>query len=411
MAMRWCVRSRPISRPHVEDALLAEVVRSAQVVEFKTNDTLIEQGAEDDPVYLLRKGSVAVSRRIGGRDIVLAYLPAGNYVGEMAMLTKSKRSATVKAAVATEAIKIDSAAFRVLLDQVPALRREVEERLELRMMDQRRMELGAPQGGVIEFLIRQGLGEATDVLLIDEALCVRCDNCEKACAETHHGVSRLDREAGATFDMLHVPTSCRHCEDPHCMKDCPPDAIHRAPNGEVFIDDSCIGCGNCERNCPYGVIQMAAVPAAKPGLLSWLLLGRGQRAGRGQDRPTESPGAPAASTRSSATCARASTAVPPASGPALRAPRSASTRRNSSPSSGGRGNARAFVRCARGTRPTGAQGRSPHAVLALSKRLLPQDRRRGGGRIDLSLLRAVAAHRAAMAEPGSAISSARSARS
>ena len=59
------------------------------------------------------------------------------------------------------------------------------------------------------------------MLLIDESLCVRCDNCEKACAETHHGVSRLNREAGPTFSTLHVPTSCRHCEHPHCMKDCP----------------------------------------------------------------------------------------------------------------------------------------------------------------------------------------------
>lgn len=42
------------------------------------------------------------------------------------------------------------------------------------------------------------------------------------------------------------------------MKDCPPTAIHRMPNGEVFInDETCIGCGNCEENCPYGVIQMA----------------------------------------------------------------------------------------------------------------------------------------------------------
>ena len=66
------------------------------------------------------------------------------------------------------------------------------------------------------------------------------------------------------------------------MKDCPADAIHRAANGEVFIDDKCIGCGNCERNCPYGVIQMAAVPAEKPSLLQWLLFGRG--AGPGEDK-------------------------------------------------------------------------------------------------------------------------------
>ena len=268
--------------PGIDEQHMHEVLASAKVVEFKPNDTLIEEGGEDDQVYIIRKGSVTVSRKIGTKDIVLSYLPAGNYVGEMAMLTKSKRSATVRAAVACEAIRIDSAAFRALLDHAPELRRQVEDRLEHRMMEQHRMELGVPQGGLIEFLIRQGLGEATDVLLIDELLCVRCDNCEKACAETHHGVSRLNREAGPTFNTTHVPTSCRHCEHPHCMKDCPADAIHRAPNGEVFIDDKCIGCGNCERNCPYGVIQMAAVPAEKPSLLSWLLFGRG--AGPGEDK-------------------------------------------------------------------------------------------------------------------------------
>lgn len=74
------------------------------------------------------------------------------------------------------------------------------------------------------------------------------------------------------------------------MKDCPPDAIRRAPNGEVYILDSCIGCGNCERNCPYDVIQMAAAGAPKPGLWPWLLFGRGPGPGK------KAKVAPAAST-------------------------------------------------------------------------------------------------------------------
>jgi cGMP-dependent protein kinase 2 len=126
-----------------------------------------------------------------------------------------------------------------------------------------------------QFLVDNGIGEATDVLLIDETLCVGCDNCEKACADSHDGLSRLNREAGKTYAHLHVPTSCRHCEHPHCMADCPPNAIKRGPDGEVFIDETCIGCGNCQRNCPYGVIRMDSVPPPKPSLLNWLFFGTG----------------------------------------------------------------------------------------------------------------------------------------
>ena len=270
---------------HIDPQLLSEVLSGSKLVEFKPNDPLIEEGALDDSVYLIRKGSVTVSVRVGGRDVVLAYLPAGNYVGEMALITRRPRTATVRAVVSTEAIHIDGRAFRALLQANQELRHSVEENLARRMAEIQQARMHAQERDVVEFFTRYGLGEATDVLVIDESLCVRCDNCEKACAETHHGVSRLNREAGPTFEMLHLPTSCRHCEDPHCMKECPPDAIHRAPNGEVWIDDQCIGCGNCQRSCPYGVIQMAAVPAPKPGLLSWLLFGSGP--GPGEDKSVE----------------------------------------------------------------------------------------------------------------------------
>lgn len=69
------------------------------------------------------------------------------------------------------------------------------------------------------------------------------------------------------------------------MKDCPPDAIHRAPNGEVYIADNCIGCGNCVRNCPYSVIHMATKPPAKPGILQWLMFGSGPGPGEAPHDP------------------------------------------------------------------------------------------------------------------------------
>ncbi|MCW5751684.1 MAG: cyclic nucleotide-binding domain-containing protein [Alphaproteobacteria bacterium] len=268
--------------PHTPVERLYDVASTAKLRRFKAGEILFSQGDAGDSVHLIRSGSVTVSRRIGGRDVVLSYVASGNYVGEMALLTNAPRSATVRAAVATETVAIDGKAFVDLLGSDPALRTEVEAKFRDRLEINERMERAPEAGSIIQFLIEQGVGEATDVLLIDESLCVRCDNCEKACAETHHGISRLDREAGPTFASIHVPTSCRHCEHPHCMADCPPDAIHRAPNGEVYIDDSCIGCGNCQRNCPYGVIQMAAPPPDKPGLFSWLLFGLGY--GPGEDK-------------------------------------------------------------------------------------------------------------------------------
>ena len=189
--------------------------------------------------------------------------------------------ATVRAAVDTEAIVLDGPHFEEVVARRPGLRNEIESKILSRIRSNVGMEYAASEGGLIQYLVSVGGGEATDMLLIDESLCVRCNNCEKACADTHDGTSRLDREAGPTYAQVHVPTSCRHCEHPHCMKDCPPDAIRRAPDGEVFISDRCIGCGNCQRNCPYGVIQMAAagVERHRPSLLQWLLTGFGDEPG------------------------------------------------------------------------------------------------------------------------------------
>ena len=142
---------------------------------------------------------------------------------------KRRASATVKAAVTTEAVILDARSLRARCSRaIPQWREEMETRFLDRLRANAAMEAQPDPGNIISFLMQQGVGEATDVLLIDETLCVRCNNCEKACADVHDGTSRLDREAGPTFAQIHVPTSCRHCEHPHCMKECPPDAIHRS---------------------------------------------------------------------------------------------------------------------------------------------------------------------------------------
>ena len=72
----------------------------------------------------------------------------------------------------------------------------------------------------------QGLYNAQRLLVLDLEACTRCDECTKACSDTHDGVTRLIRE-GLRIDKWLVASSCRSCSDPYCLVGCPVDAIHR----------------------------------------------------------------------------------------------------------------------------------------------------------------------------------------
>jgi Fe-S-cluster-containing hydrogenase component 2 len=241
---------------NLPDDELNHLVHEAQFKRYAAGDTIFNEGDKADGLYMIRRGSVTVSRMVAGKEVVLAYVSAGNYFGEMALVSNQPRSATVRAASSTEAVLLEASRVNEVLASTTSIRKKIDTRYmeHVRSTEQAS---SSESSGLINFLMGQGVGEATDVLLIDYARCIRCNNCETSCADVHDGTSRLNREAGATYAQIHVPTSCRHCEHPHCMKDCPPDAIHRSVNGEVFISDNCIGCGNCQSNCPYDVIQMA----------------------------------------------------------------------------------------------------------------------------------------------------------
>ena len=265
--------------PQLSVAKLSEFAATAELRTFKAGEVLFNQGERGESLHIIRRGSVTLARKSNKENIVVAQQQTGMIVGEMALMGDPIRRETATAAVLTETIEVDRKAFSKLV-QADTSRIEILQRSASdRAVTHTTMEARPEVGSVMQFLMDEGLGEATNCLVIAEDLCVGCDNCEKACAETHNGISRLDRSAGASFSELHIPISCRHCEQPHCMKDCPPNAIHRAPSGEVFIDGNCIGCGNCESNCPYDVIKLAYEAPKKPGFWSWMLFGSGSGPG------------------------------------------------------------------------------------------------------------------------------------
>lgn len=278
----WIFTAREIQHHFVPKATfneLREIAATVETLQLKSGEVLYTEGDTDACLFLIKSGGITLSKIDHDKSIFVSQVRAGNMIGQLALMGQQARSETAIATIASEVIRIDKKTFQSLLIRPDARVDYVRSYTMAQISSNTRMEVRPEAGGGINFLLDNGLGEATNTLIIDESLCIGCDNCEKACAETHGGISQLNRRLGPTFGKIHIPTACRHCEQPHCMKDCPPNAIRRAMSGEVYINESCIGCGNCQTNCPYDVIRMVAKPRKKPGLLSWMLFGLGNGPG------------------------------------------------------------------------------------------------------------------------------------
>ena len=228
-------------------------------------EIIFRQGAPAvDGFYLVRTGFVKVSQARPGGEQVLNYVGPGGYIGEIGVLSDlpelrdlapaGVRTATCTALDHVDLVRITPDDFRAILEQSPAMREaliaEARDRLE-----SNRRDLEDVRETSLDDFLDQGLMNAQSLLVLDLTKCTRCDECTKACADTHQGVTRLIRE-GLRFDKFLVASSCRSCLDPYCMVGCPVGSIRRRSSREIIIEDWCIGCGLCAENCPYGNINM-----------------------------------------------------------------------------------------------------------------------------------------------------------
>ena len=58
-------------------------------------------------------------------------------------------------------------------------------------------------------------------------------------------------------EKVNFAVSCRHCEEPLCVKSCITGALH-VENGVIKTDDKkCVSCYTCILVCPYGCIVLS----------------------------------------------------------------------------------------------------------------------------------------------------------
>jgi CRP-like cAMP-binding protein/Fe-S-cluster-containing dehydrogenase component len=228
--------------------------QSVELLRFAPGQVIARQSDAADSFYLVRIGFVKISEHYPGGELVLAYLSRGDYFGEIGLLGGGVRTATCTALDHVEVVRVSGDDFRQMVERFPSVRRGLEAVAEeRRSANAQRMQM--VDSVPIDQFLSQGLMEAQSLLVLDLQNCTRCDACVNACADAHEGVTRLVRD-GLRFDHYLVATSCRQCRDPLCMVGCPVGSIRRRNSLEVIIEDWCIGCGLCARNCPYGNINL-----------------------------------------------------------------------------------------------------------------------------------------------------------
>lgn len=100
-----------------------------------------------------------------------------------------------------------------------------------------------------------------------EEYCIGCHLCEVYCALEHSKSKKIwkaFRESPKPVARLHIEErgylaislSCRHCEDPPCVKACMTGAMYKTSSGLVLHErEKCVGCWMCIMVCPYGAVK------------------------------------------------------------------------------------------------------------------------------------------------------------
>jgi CRP-like cAMP-binding protein len=109
----------------------AEVIRAVlaqgQLLEFGPGAVVFRQGDEGDRLFVVKSGvlEVVATPTDGSEPTVVAYLGTGEVIGELALLTGSPRSATVRSPEHAVVFVVDKAVFLDLMDVLPAFARNL----------------------------------------------------------------------------------------------------------------------------------------------------------------------------------------------------------------------------------------------------------------------------------------------
>ena len=87
---------------------------------YTKNSTLFVEGMTGEILYVIRTGSVNITKKSGSQEIVLATLKEGEFLGEMSLIDNRPRTATARVAEESNLLVMTKKAFNTLLEKQPS---------------------------------------------------------------------------------------------------------------------------------------------------------------------------------------------------------------------------------------------------------------------------------------------------
>ncbi|MGA7096810.1 MAG: cyclic nucleotide-binding domain-containing protein, partial [Acidimicrobiia bacterium] len=105
------------------DDLLDQVCAQSEQMTLPPGELIIEEGSHSEDMFVVVDGELRVTKAGSDREVVLATLGPGEVVGEIALLDRAPRTASVTTATEATVIRIPAAAFETLLEDSRVVRR------------------------------------------------------------------------------------------------------------------------------------------------------------------------------------------------------------------------------------------------------------------------------------------------
>ena len=102
---------------------VSDVVTKLRFEVFQPQDEIIHEGTIGDKMYFIQEGIVDIIKADGQ---VLTTLSDGSYFGEICLLTRAKRVASVRCVTYCNLYSLDSSQFEMVLESYPLMRRTME---------------------------------------------------------------------------------------------------------------------------------------------------------------------------------------------------------------------------------------------------------------------------------------------